>query len=181
MAMVDSNYATNTDDRRSVTGAIFTIGGTITNWISKTQGSVTLSSSEAEYVAIASAAQEVRFTQQLLGEIMTCVNPAIIYEDNTGAIFLVKNQQVGQRTKHISIRAHFIRDLWSQGYLDVQFVRSEDNESDICTKNVTEKIMALFSPHIRNGTLRCWRNWIELNREIVRAIWREDVVMSGSD
>ena len=155
MAMVDSNYATNLDARRSVTGAIFTVGGTITNWISKTQGSVTLSSSEAEYVGIATAAQEVRFTQQLLEEIMTCVNPAIIYEDNAGAIFLVKNQQVGQRTKHISIRAHFIRDLWSQGYLDIQFVCSEDNESDICTKNVTEEILNLFSPHIRNGTIRC--------------------------
>jgi hypothetical protein len=177
MAMVDSNYATNTDDRRSVTGAIFTVGGTITNWISKTQGSVTLSSSEAEYVAIATAAQEVRFTQQLLEEIMSCVLPAIIYEDNTGAIFLVKNQQVGQRTKHISIRAHFIRDLWNQGHLDVQFVRSEDNESDICTKNVTEKILAIFSPHIRNGTLRCWRDWSRLTNEIVRAIWREDVAI----
>jgi hypothetical protein len=177
MAMVDSNYATNTDDRRSVTGAIFTVGGTITNWLSKTQGSVTLSSSEAEYVAIAAAAQEVRFTQQLLEEILMCIKPAIIYEDNTGAIFLVKNQQVGQRTKHISIRAHFIRDLWSQGHLDVQFVRSEDNESDICTKNVTEKILTTFSPHIRAGTLRCWRNWNELNEEIVRSIWREDVVI----
>jgi hypothetical protein len=177
MAMVDSNYATNLDDRRSVTGAIFTVGGTITNWISKTQGSVTLSSSEAEYVAIATAAQEVRFTQQLLEEIITCVKPAIIYEDNTGAIFLVKNQQVGQRTKHISIRAHFIRDLWSQGHLDVHFVRSEDNESDICTKNVTEKILNTFSPHIRAGTLRCWRKWHELNEEIVRSIWREDVAI----
>jgi hypothetical protein len=180
MAMVDSNYATNTDDRRSVTGAIFTVGGTITNWISKTQGSVTLSSSEAEYVAIATAAQEVRFTQQLLEEIITCIKPAIIYEDNTGAIFLVKNQQVGQRTKHISIRAHFIRDLWSQGLLDVQFVRSEDNESDLCTKNVTEKILTTFSPHIRDGTLRCWRNWNELNEEIVRSIWREDVAIYES-
>jgi hypothetical protein len=175
MAMVDSNYATNTDDRRSVTGAIFTVGGTITNWLSKTQNSVTLSSAEAEYVAMAAAAQEVRFTQQLLEEILTCVTPAIIYEDNTGAIFLVKNQQVGQRTKHISIRAHFIRDLWSQGHLDVQFVRSENNESDLCTKNVTEKILTTFSPHIRDGTLRCWRNWNELNEEIVRSIWREDV------
>jgi hypothetical protein len=96
MAMVDSNYATNLDDRRSVTGAIFTVGGTITNWIPKTQGSVTLSSSEAEYVGIATAAQEVRCTQQLLEEVMMHVTPAIIYEDNTGAIFLVKNQQVGQ-------------------------------------------------------------------------------------
>jgi hypothetical protein len=114
-------------------------------------------------------AQEVRFTQQLLEEIMSCVLPAIIYEDNTGAIFLVKNQQVGQRTEHISIRAHFIRDLWIQGHLDVQFIWSEENVTDICTKNAT------FSPHIRNGTLRCWRDWEQLNSEIVQTIWKEDV------
>jgi hypothetical protein len=175
MAMVDSNCATNLDDRRSVTGAIFTVGGTITNWISKTQGSVTLSSSEAEHVAIAAAAQEARFTQQLLEETLTCITPAITCKDNAGAMCLVKNQQVGQQTKHISIQEHFIRDLWSQGHLDVQFVHSENNESNTCTKNVTEKILTTFSPHIRDGTLRCWRNWNELNEEIVCSVWREDV------
>jgi hypothetical protein len=123
------------------------------------QGSVTLSSSKAEHVGMATAAQEVRFTQQLLEEVMSCMLLAIIYEDNTGAIFLVKNQQVGQRTKHISIRVHFIRNLWNQGHLDVQFIQSEENESSICTKNVTKKILTTFSLHIRNGTLRCWRDW----------------------
>jgi hypothetical protein len=131
MSMLDSNYATNTDDIRSVTGAIFTIGGMITNWISKTQFSVKLSSSEAEYVAIATAAQEVGFTQQLLEEIMSCVLPAIIYEDNTGAIFLVKNQQVGQRTKHISIRADltsgikvtWMYSLYHQKIMKVKFAQ----------------------------------------------------------
>jgi hypothetical protein len=173
VAIVDSNYATNLDDRRSVSQAIFTVGGTITNWISKTKG-LTLLSSEAESVKIATAAQEVRFTQQLLEEVMMCVTPAIIYEDNTGAIFLVKNQQVGQRMKHISI----IRDLWNGGHLDVQYMRSEDNETDICTKNVTEKILTTFSWHIREGTLRCWRNWNHMNEEIVQAtIWRKDVVI----
>jgi hypothetical protein len=147
MAMVDLNYATNTDDRRSITGAIFTVGGTITNWISKTQGSVILSSSsEAEYAVIVTAAQEVRFTHQLLEQIMSCVLPAIIYEDNTGATFLVKNQQVGQRKKHISIRAHFIRDLWNQGHLDVQFVHSEDNESDI--------VFLCFAPDLRGKVFK---------------------------
>jgi hypothetical protein len=108
---------------------------------------------------------------------MMYVTPAIIYKDNTGAIFLVKSQQVGQQTKHISIRAHFIRDLWNEGNLDVQFVRSEDNESNICTKNATEKILTTFSPHIREGTLKCWRNYNNMNEEIVRAIWKEDVAI----
>jgi hypothetical protein len=149
MAVADSNHAANADDRQSVTGAIFTVGGTITNWPSKTQGSVTLSSSEAKHVAIAAAAQEVRFARQLPVETLTCITPAAIAcEDNAGATFLVKNQQVGQQTKHVSIRAHFIRDSWSQGHLDVQFVHSENNESDARAKNVTEKILTTFSPHV---------------------------------
>jgi hypothetical protein len=175
MAVVDSNHAANSDDRRSVTGAIFTVGGTITNWPSKTQNSVTLSSAEAEHVAMAAAAQEARFAQQLPEETLTCMTPAITCEDNAGATFLVKNQQVGQRTKHVSIRARFVRDSWSQGHSDVQFVRSENNESDLCAKNVTEKILTTFSPHVRDGTLRRWRSWNELNEETVRSIWREDV------
>jgi uncharacterized protein (DUF849 family) len=94
-----------TEDRRSVSGAIHTIGGTIVNWILKTQESVTMSSTEkAEYVSMASGACEVKFLQQLLHEIKFCMMPGILLEDNTGAIYLVRNQQVGQRTKHIDVR-----------------------------------------------------------------------------
>jgi hypothetical protein len=181
VAMVDSNYATNTDDRRSVTGAIYTLGGSITNWISKTQPSVSLSSAESEYYAASTASQELRFTQMLLAEIATCEYPAIMYEDNTGCIFLIKNQQVGQRTKHIAVRAHFIRELWSRGLLDVRFVRSEENESDICTKNTTEKINNEHAPNIRNGTMYFWRKWKNSNKkENVQIALREDVKIDDS-
>jgi hypothetical protein len=171
MAMVDSNYATNKDDRRSVSGAIYTTGGTITNWMSKTQPSVTLSSTEAEHYSMVSAVQEIRFTQMMLGEIFESIEPAIIFEDNTGAIFLVKNHQVGQRTKHIDIRYHYLREHVENGNLFVIFVRSEDNESDLCTKNVTVKILLSHVSHIRNGTIGCWRNW----KNITLSVWKEDV------
>jgi hypothetical protein len=103
LSYVDSNYATNKDDRQSVSGAIHTLGGTITNWLSKTQESTTLSSCEAEYVSLASGAQEVKFVQMLLNEVLKCTTPGILMEDNTGAIYLVKNQQVSACTKHIDI------------------------------------------------------------------------------
>jgi hypothetical protein len=54
-----------------------------------------------------------------------------IYEDNLGAIYLVKNQHVGARTKHIYVRAHFIRELEDNGYLNVQFIRSEENAAEL--------------------------------------------------
>lgn len=159
VAMVDSNYATNKDDRRSVSGAIYTIGGTTTNWMSKTQSSTTLSTTEAEYFAISMATQEIRFTQMLLEEIAECVYPGVILEDNTGAIFLVKNRQVGQRTKHIDVRHHYVREHCDAGRLAVKFVRSEENEADIFTKNVTEMAHDTHAFNLRSGRLGIWREW----------------------
>jgi hypothetical protein len=77
----------------------------------KTQESVTLSSTEAEYCSLASGATQVTFVLQLLEEIVECKTPGIILEDNTGAIFLVKNQQVGSRTKHVDVQYHYIREM----------------------------------------------------------------------
>jgi hypothetical protein len=86
LSNVDSNYATDKETRRSVSGAIHTIEGTIVNWILKTQQLVTLSSTEAEYVSLTTGACEVKFIQQLLKEITFCMTPGILLEDNTGAI-----------------------------------------------------------------------------------------------
>jgi hypothetical protein len=108
---VDSNYATAKEDGRSISGGIHTLGGTIIHWMSKTQASVTLSSTEAEYASLASGATQVKFVQQLLEEITDCTTSGIILEDNTGAIFLVKNQQVGSCTKHIDVQHHYIREM----------------------------------------------------------------------
>jgi hypothetical protein len=69
LSHMDSNYATDKEDRRSVSGAIHTVGGTIINWMSKTQASVTLLSTEAKYGSLASGATQVEFVQQLLEEI----------------------------------------------------------------------------------------------------------------
>jgi uncharacterized surface anchored protein len=77
------------------------------SWASKKQKSVTPSSSEAEYVSAAMHIQETRFQQMLLDEIDTNIYPSVMYEDNQGCIYLVKNMQVGSRTKHISVRMHW--------------------------------------------------------------------------
>jgi hypothetical protein len=166
VANVDSKYATNKDDRRSVSGAFFTVGGTLTNWMSKTQASVALSSCEAEYVAVALATQELLFMQMLMTELGECEYPGIILEDNTGAIFLVKNQQVGQRTKHIDVRYHFIREHYENGEIDITHTRSENNEADIGTKNTTENLHQKHASNIRNGTMYVRENWNEMMKEI---------------
>ena len=81
---VDSNFATNKDTRRSVTGYILTVGGSLISWMSKTQPSVTLSSCEAEYVALSTCATEVKFIQILFEELLPTHNtrPGTLLEDN---------------------------------------------------------------------------------------------------
>jgi hypothetical protein len=131
---VDTNYAQAAVDRCSVSGIIATIGGQITNHQSKTQLVVTLSSTEAEYLSLASGAKELLFIQSLLVELQHCVRPEIIREANMGAILLVHNLTVGPRTKHIDVRHHFISEHKENNDLKVRFtspkVKGEDNESD---------------------------------------------------
>ena len=95
------------------------------------------------------------FNQNLIQELTGDLQTAIVYEDNLGAIFLLKNQQISQRTKHIDIRHHYLRDLHSEGRLDVRFIRSEDNPSDIATKNTDVKTHEKHASDVRNGTMKC--------------------------
>jgi hypothetical protein len=99
------------------------------NCKSKKQQTVSLSGSEAEYQALSECVQESVSTQNLVQELTGEKKPTIIYEDNLATIFLVKNQQVSSRTKHIDIRHRFMRDLQEKKDLDVRFKRSENNSA----------------------------------------------------
>jgi len=172
MAVADSNYATDKHDRKSVSGAIYTLGGTITGWMSKAQDHTTLSSAEAEYAAMSSATQELVFMTNLAEDIEPLMKPGLILGDNEGALALVKNRQVGARTKHIDIRHHFMRDKWEEGLLRVAHIPGEDNEADICTKNVTNRLHLKHRSRIRHGIL--WLSKL-CNHPPIQ---REDVVIS---
>jgi hypothetical protein len=127
-------------DRRSMSGGLHMLGGMITNWNCATQKSVTLSSTKAECVSMAKGLlQETLFSQMLLKEIGHCELSAVMLEDNAGAIFLVKNQQVGTQTKHIDVRCHFLREHFEKKRFNIKFVRSEDNESDVLKRRTLQK------------------------------------------
>ncbi len=124
--------------------------------------------------------RKVLFSQMLIKEIGHCFHTAIILEDNTGATFLVKNQLVGAQTKHIDVRHHFIREHYEAKDCAIKHVKSEENESDILTKNTTEKILEGHAENIRNGTVMAWRDY-EKTVEIVATAWRENVEIDESD
>ena len=124
----DANWSGNIDNRRSTSGYCFHIGDTSAaiSWRSMKQPVVALSSTEAEYVALAAAAQEVLFLRGLLGELGFRQDAATkLLEDNQSCISLAKNPGNHKRTKHIDIKFHFLRDLVTDGILELQYVESE--------------------------------------------------------
>ena len=165
MDVVDSAFAINPDTRKSTSAYLGTIGArSLVTWTSKGQNIVTTSSTEAEYVSLSDGAKDTTFTTNLLDEIYYVDLPAVIAEDNTGAIFLSKNQQVGSRTKHIDVRYHFIREKVESGHVVVVYVQTCANPSDLLSKNVTQKVHDAHADDICNGNMNCW-DW---NREDVK-------------
>ena len=116
------------------------MGAPIT-WRSKAQRSVTLSSSEAEFVALSEAVKEIRFVYQVLLTMGVEVElPIIVRVDNIGAIFMGENRSTTSRTKHVDIRTRYVNDYVDDGFIKIIFVRSEENDADIFTKNTSGEI-----------------------------------------
>ena len=132
----DSDYAGDPDSRRSVSGYVLFVKSVPIAWRSKAQQSVTLSSSEAEWVALSETTKEIMFIINLLENMKIKVKlPVIVRVDNTGAIFMGSNVTTTSRTKHVDIRTKYVREYIEASILKIIFVRSEDNTSDIMTKN----------------------------------------------
>ena len=107
--LCDSDHAKDPVTRKSVGGDLHTLGGCLTAFSSRGQKTVSLSSTESEYKKMCEASKEMKFQHMLLREIASVELPGVLLEDNNGATFLVKNKQVGMRTKHIDIEYHIVR------------------------------------------------------------------------
>jgi len=141
----DSDYAGDAETRISVTGFCVFLMGVPISWKSRAQRSVTLSSSEAEFVALSEAAKEIKFIVQVMLSIGIEVElPVIVRVDNVGAIFMAENVSTSPRTKHVDVRYHFVREFVEDGFIKIIFVRTKDNTADVFTKNVVGE---LFDKH----------------------------------
>ena len=137
----DSDWAGDPETRISVTGFIVYLQNVPVCWRSKAQRGVTLSSSEAEYVAMSEAVKEIRFIYFILKDIGIKVElPIVVKTDNVGALFMSQNSSTGVRSRHVDTRYHFIRENVEDGIVRVEPVNSNDNDSDIFTKNVNQEI-----------------------------------------
>ena len=131
----DSDWGSSKDDRRSVTGYTFMMGGGAVSWQSKKQPTVALSSVEAEYMAACQAAREALWWQKLLHELGVARHPTtVIHSDSQGSIALSKNPEHHARSKHIDIRHHFIREQVAANHISLQYMPTEDMLADVMTK-----------------------------------------------
>lgn len=119
---VDSDWATDTSDRKSVSGYLIKIFGNIVAWVTRKQNCVALSSTEAELVAMCSAVQDSLWFKRLLDDINIKVNNFIVYEDNQGCIALVKNPENNKRVKHIDIKYNFVNEHLKNGTLTIEYI-----------------------------------------------------------
>ena len=119
-AYSDSDFAGDTDTRKSVNGFVIYLCGAIISWRSKGQKSVSLSSTEAEYMAISEVAMEVLYIVGILKFLGVKIQfPIEVNVDNIGAVYLSKNATTGNRTKHIDTRYHFVREYIEDGIVKV--------------------------------------------------------------
>ena len=130
-------------------GFVIYLCGAAISWRSKGQKSVSLSSTEAEYMAISEVAMEILYIAGILKFLGVKIKyPIEVNVDNIGAVYLAKNATTGNRTKHIDTRYHFVREYIEDGIVKVIFVRSENNDADIFTKNVNTKTFNKLAKNI---------------------------------
>ena len=133
----DSNYARDPVSRWNISGFILYVIGILVSWWSKSQKSISLSSSEEEYIALSEAVKEVIFVAQLLERMQIVVKyPVTLRVDNVGAIFMASNIVTMSSTKHVVIWYKYVNEYVENGIVKIIFVKSVDNDSDILTKNL---------------------------------------------
>lgn len=143
---VDADWGENCIDRKSNSGYLFQLHGGTINWVSRKQTCVSLSSTEAEYISLAEACQDMKWTQYLLKDLNIMSNqPPLIYEDNQSCLKMLKAEKLNSRTKHIDIKYHFTRELENTGKVEFKYCPTEKMIADILTKPLASIKMKTLS------------------------------------
>jgi hypothetical protein len=134
-AYSDSDWGKDPTDRKSFSGYVLFVGSALISWKCRKQSAVALSTAEAEYMALSLIATEVIWMRSLLSEIgFTQQGPSTIYCDNKAAIHMAINDVIGPKSKHISIKFHFIKQAIANQEIFLQYVPTADNLADFMTK-----------------------------------------------
>ena len=185
----DADFASDRLDRKSTSGFAFFLGDSLISWTSEKQSIVSLSSTEAEYIALSTGAKEALWLRQFLNELGAgSDSPTKVLVDNTSTINLAKNPILSKRSKHIDIRFHHTRELVEKGDIKLDYIPTQEQKADILTKAMTgakfskqRNMLGLVS--LTFVTLFCCGVDSSLFHETGPVVWREvpNPVASGVD
>jgi hypothetical protein len=131
----DADWAENKIDRKSNSGYILKWNGGTVSWACRKQSCVSLSSTEAEYIAMAETCQETIWVRRLLKDFQQEQSDAIVINvDNQSCIKMIESQKFSNRTKHVDTKYHFVKDLKEKGLLKLVYCSTERNVADLLTK-----------------------------------------------
>jgi Reverse transcriptase (RNA-dependent DNA polymerase) len=151
----DADWAGCPHDRKSTSGFCMFVGGNAVTWRSKKQAVVARSSAEAEYRAMAAATSEIIWLRLLLKELGHNVddNPTILYCDNQAAMHIATNPVFHERTKHIDVDCHFVREKILNKVIKTAYIRSTDQIADIFTKPLAKGIFEVLKSKLTSDEL----------------------------
>lgn len=133
---VDADWASDSLDRKSYTGFCFVMSGSVISWQSKKQKTVSLSSTEAEYVALSEASREAVYLGNLMYELTGQKCVIKLKCDNQSALKLATSHQSHTRSKHIDVRFHYVRDAVENKLINIEYISTQEMPADLLTKGL---------------------------------------------
>ncbi len=147
---MDSDFGSDPDTRKSMTGYLISLNGGAISWRSSRQGGVTPSSSEEEFVDASQDGQEVVHLREFLkGFGHPQKKPTKIWEDNTSCIMMSENPTNRYRSRHVDVMVHYLRDLVRDGHVKLVKCAGTRNVSDALTKSLVRPAFEKHREHMR--------------------------------